>query len=157
MEPPKYKRKIEELRRAFNRIERFYLNYIIDEDSFNGPKDYVLTFFRIGYELKEALKKTSGNPNMDGNNGEVENFVNNNLIIAIGLDITNQEKHVNLTNNRSGKKVGKINTHVHIFDPNGKDRTEMTIEIDGVKEDCLKLAKNNLKAWEDFLIYKNLI
>lgn len=157
METLKYKRKWEELKRALNRIEKFYLQYIIDEDSFSGPKDYVLTFFRVGYELKESIKKTSGIISMDGSNGEVETFINNNYIIALGLDITNQEKHVNLTSSRSGKKIGTIISHVHMFDPQGKDRTEMTIEIDGIKEDCLKLAKENMETWENFLKNKNLI
>lgn len=85
MEPPKYKRKWEELNRALNRLEKFYLKYIIDEDSFNGPKDYVLTFFRVGYELKEAIKKTSGIDSLEGRNGEVETFVNNNYIISLEI------------------------------------------------------------------------
>jgi len=157
MEPPKFQRKWEELCRSFNRLEHFYNGLIDNVDSFQGPKDYVLTFFRVGYELKEALKKTGGIKDFDGHNGMVENFVNTNPVIAMGLDITNQEKHVDLQRARSGSKIGEINTHIHMFDPSGKDRTELTVEINNEPRDCLEIARENMKAWKKFLLDTDLI
>ena len=157
MEPPKYRRKWEELNRAFNRLEQFYLGVIDQQDSFQGPKDFVLNFFRVSYELKESLKKTSGIIGLDGYCGEVESFVNSNQYISLGLDIANQEKHVSLKDNRSKQTIGIINSHVHILDPNGKDRTELTIEINSVPKDCLRIARENIEAWKIFLTSKNLV
>ena len=62
MEPPKYQRKWEEINRAYNRLEKFYAGLIDEDDSFQGPKDFVLNFFRVSYELKEALKKVGKDP-----------------------------------------------------------------------------------------------
>ena len=153
MEPQKYQRKWEELNRALERLKKFYENYVQDEqDSFQGPKDFVNNFFRISYELKEALKKSNNVPDsLKGYNGEVEKFANSNQWIALSLDITNQEKHINLSNNRTGKQIGAITSHVHIFDLNGNDRTELKIEIDNKKEDCLELAEKIVDAWKTFL------
>lgn len=156
MEPQKYQRKWEELNRALERLKKFYENYVQDgQDNFQGPKDFVNNFFRISYELKEATKKadTVSSTLPD----EVEQFVSTNEWVALSLDITNHEKHVSLRRSRTGKQIGAITSHVHIFDPNGNDRTELKIEIDGQKEDCLKLAEKIADAWKTFLIDKKLI
>lgn len=160
MEPPKYQRKFEELQRAYTRIEKLYNGQIINEpgeDSFQSPKDVVLNFFRVCYELKEALKKAPNtSQGLQGHNGLVETFCNNEPCIALSLDIANQEKHVGLNNSRSGKQIGVINTHLHMLSHDRHDRTELTIEIDGKKEDCRTLADNILKAWEKFFKVNNL-
>ena len=156
MEPQKYQRKWEELNRALERLKKFYQNYIQDEhDSLQGPKDFANNFFRISYELKEATKKGNNVPSTLPN--EVEQFASTNQWVALSLDITNQEKHVSLSRSRTGKQIGAITSHLHIFDLNGKDRTELKIEIDGKKEDCLELAEKIVDAWETFLIDKNLL
>ncbi len=156
MEPQKYQRKWEELNRALERLKKFYKSYVQDgQDSFQGPKDYANNFFHISYELKEAIKKADNLPVtlLD----DVEQFAGSDQWVALSLDITNQEKHTNLTRKRTSKQIGSITSHVHIFDPNGKDRTELKIEIDGKKEDCLELAEKIVKAWKTFLIEKSLI
>lgn len=156
MEPQKYQRKWEELNRALERLKKFYENYVQDgQDSLQGPKDYANNFFRISYELKEASKKAENIYSTLPN--DVEQFASSNQWVALSLDITNQEKHVSLSRGRTGKQIGAITSHVHIFDPNGKDRTELKIEIDGQKEDCLKLAEKIAEAWKTFLIDKKLI
>lgn len=156
MEPLKYQRKWEELNRALERLKKFYQNYVQDgQDSFQGPKDYANNFFRISYELKEAIKKADNIPTTLPN--DVEQFASSDQWVGLSLDVTNQEKHINLIRGRTGKQIGLITSHVHIFDPNGKNRTELKIEIDGKKEDCLELAKKIVKAWKTFLIDKSLI
>lgn len=156
MEPQKYQRKWEELNRALERLKKFYQSYVQDgQDSFQGPKDYVNNFFRISYELKEAIKKANNVPATLPK--DVEQFASSDQWVGLSLDITNQEKHINLTRSRTGKQIGLITSHVHIFDPNGKDRTELKIEIDGKKEDCLGLAEKIVEAWKTFLIDKSLI
>lgn len=154
MEPPKFARKYEELRRAYSRIEKLYSGQIINEpgeDSFQSPKDVVLNFFRVCYELKEALKKDPNvSQTLKGHNGLVETFCNTDQFAALSLDITNQEKHLGLNIGRSGKQIGIINTHLHLLSPDGHHRTELTIEIDGKKEDCRNLAKSTIESWEKF-------
>ena len=154
MEPPKYQRKWEVLNRAYARLKDFYSGRIDQLDSFQGPKDFVYSYFHATYSLKEALKELEG---FGGRDGLVESFIATELPIALGIDISNSEKHGALRDSKSGKSIGVVNTHVHIFDPNGKDRTELTIQIGGVKEDCLALVTSNLKAWERFIRENNLI
>jgi hypothetical protein len=87
----------------------------------------------------------------------VEEFASCNQWVALSLDITNQEKHVKLTRSRTNKKIGLITSHLHLFDPNGKDRTELKIEINEEKKDCLKLAEKIVEEWKTFLIDNELI
>ena len=159
MEPPKYQRKWEELGRAHRRLKKFYQEFVNDgEDSFQGPKDFVLNFFRVHYELKETLKKSEGIPDdFKGYDGKVETLINANEWLSLGIDITNKEKHVILKDGRSNKHVGHILSHVNMFDPEGKDRTEMRIEIDGQQIDTLEIAEKIISEWETFLINHKLI
>jgi hypothetical protein len=155
MESVKYQRKWEELNRTLERLKKFYENLIQDGlDSFQGPKDFANNFFRISYELKEAIKKSNVSLTLAN---DVEQFASSNHWIALSLDITNQEKHVELNRSRTDKQIGPISSHIHILDPHRKDRTELKIEIDGQKEDCLKLAEKIVDAWKTFLTDKNLI
>jgi hypothetical protein len=154
MEPQIHQRKYESLSRAYIRLNEYYLGKIDKQDSFNGPKDFVYSYFHATYSLKEALKNLEG---MGGRNGLVETYVINEPDVALGIDISNLEKHVELKDSKSGKNIGKLISHIHIFDPQGKDRTELTIEIDGIKIDCLDLAKNNLKAWKNFMASNNIV
>lgn len=131
MEPPIYKRKWESLSRAYTRLHEYYSGKIDEQGMFNGPKDFVYSYFHATYSLKEALKNLDG---MGGKSGTVETFVITEPNVALGIDISNSEKHGELKNPKSKKVIGKLNSHVHIFDPQGKDRTELTIEIDGVKK-----------------------
>lgn len=140
------------MNRHFIRLEKYYLGYIDNDDSFNGPKDFVDSYFHATYSLKEALKKID---NLEGS--IVESLIDKNNNIALGIDISNKQKHIDLNSNRSGNVIGKINTHIHVLDPQGNDRTELTIEIDGKKKDCLKLAKENLGEWGLFLKKHRLI
>lgn len=80
----------------------------------------------------------------------MESYCNDNENIALSLDIANQEKHVSLSRNRSNKIIGIINTHLHLFSPDGKDRTELTIEINNEKKDLKEIAKMVLQKWEEF-------
>lgn len=159
MEPPKYQRKWEELGRTHRRLKKFYSEFVQDgEDDFQGPKDFVLNFFRVHYELKESLKKSDGIPEeFRGHCGKVESLINSNEWLALGLDITNKEKHVILRDGRSNKEVGSITSHLNIFDPNGRDRKEMRIQIDGKPIDCLEIAEKIVKEWKTFLTEHNLI
>jgi len=145
MEPPTYQRKWETLLRSYTRLHEYYFGKIDKQDSFNGPKDFVYSYFHATYSLKEALKK------LDGMSQKVETFIVSEPNVALGIDISNSEKHGALNDSKSQKLIGKINSHLHIFDPQGKDRTELTIEIDGDKVDCLNLASKNKQAWEKFL------
>ena len=159
MESTKYQAKWGELNRALIRLRKFYEKYIQDDlDSFQGPKDFANNFFHISYELKESLKKSDKIPeDFKGYDGKVEKFCSSNRWIALSLDIANQEKHNKLKDARSGKKIGSITSHIHIFDPEGKDRTELKIEIDGQKEDCLELAIDIVNSWKNFLTENNLL
>ena len=120
------------------------------EDTFHSPKDVVQNFFQICYELKEAIKNDIASPLHHLKNGAVENFCNSDSYISLSLDIANQEKHVTLRTPRSGKTIGTINTGIHIFSPDWKNGTRLTIEIDWVKEDCLVLSKHILDSWNAF-------
>jgi len=142
-------RKWESLSRAYARLHDYYLGKIDQLDSFNGPKDFVYSYFHATYSLKEALKNLEG---MGGKNGIVETFIVDEPNIALGIDISNSEKHGKLNDPKSKRVIGKVNAHVHVFDPSGKDRTELTIEIDGEKTDCLVLATKNFETWKDFMI-----
>ena len=153
MEPPTYQRKWEALSRAYTRLEEYYKGKIDKQDSFGGPKDFAYSYFHATYSLKEALKEIDG---MGGKGGVVENFVTSNLDIALGIDISNSEKHGELKDSKSKKSIGKLNSHVHIFDPGGKDRTELTIEIDGIKTDCLELATKNFESWKEWMEMNNI-
>lgn len=150
-----WKRKYEELERCLNRIKRFYDGLIISdhgEDSLQSPKDFVRNFFRVSYELKEALKHQSVT-NIPSQT--IEEFSKENPWAGLGIDIANQTKHGwwNIIGGRrkTNKKIGQINTGVHLMSPDGRDRTELTIEIDGKKEDCLELAEKTFHAWSEFL------
>lgn len=149
MEPLNYQRKYESLKRSLKRLEEFYLGKIDNSDSFNGPKDFVFSYFDCTYSLKESLKSTKGI--------NVEGFINNNTIIALGIDISNINKHGELDRPKTKFLVGRVNTHIHILGPKGKDRTELTIEIDGIKNDCLNLARSNFNVWETYLLDNNLL
>lgn len=149
MEPPAYQRKYEALNRSLKRLEEFYLGKIDDSDSFSGPKDYIFGYFDCTYALKESLKYL---PDV-----EVEKFVTSESIVALGIDISNKNKHGQLDKSKTNHVIGIVNTHLHIFDPHGKDRTELTIEIDGEKKDCLKLAKENFEYWREYLLKHSLI
>ncbi|MDQ5931847.1 MAG: hypothetical protein QG607_549 [Patescibacteria group bacterium] len=159
MEPSKYQRKWEELHRALNRLQKFYKNYIHDgEDNLQGPKDFANTFFRISYELKEALKKSDEIPlKFKGYKGDVEQLISSNQWIALSVDIANQEKHIHLNQDRAGKQIGSITSHIYLHSPNGNNRTELKIEINGKKEDCLELSEKVFDAWKAFLIKNKLI
>lgn len=156
MSTQKYERKWEELNRAIARVRKFYKNYVQDGlDSFQGPKDYIHNFFRISYELKEALKNSEKQLNVSPQN--VEDFSRTNDWVALSIDITNKEKHNELKDSRTGKSIGVITSHIHLFDPKGMNRTELKIEIDGRQEDCLQLAEKVIKEWKIFLTNKDLI
>lgn len=156
MEELKSMRKIDEMKRIINRIEKIYDWIIINEsweDSFQTPKEQVLNFFRCCYELKENIKIEF--PQL---RQIIEKEIDKNIRISIVLDWANQEKHWNLNNSRSQKAIGKINTHIHIFDPNWKkDRTELTIEIDNNKIDCLDLLKKAKTERDGILNKLNLV
>lgn len=154
MEPPVYQRKWESLSRAYIRLDEYYSGKIDKQDSFNGPKDFVYSYFHATYSLKEALKNLDG---MGGKSGIVETYIINEPSVALGIDISNSEKHGKLKYYKSKKTIGKLNSHVHIFDPFGKDRTELTIEIDGLKTDCLDLATKNINAWKEFMTNNKII
>jgi len=148
-------RKFEELKRCSSRIEELYLGKIITgngEDSWQSPKDLVRNFFRVSYELKETLKQ---DPTSKFTGAEVEKFCTNSQYAGLGIDIANQTKHgfwnIIWKRRKTNKKIGVINSGVHIITPDQNDKTEVTIEIDGVKEDCLKLTKNILIEWEGFI------
>lgn len=149
MEPPVYQRKYEALNRSLKRLEEFYSGRIDTIDSFSGPKDYIFSYFDCTYALKESLKFL---PDL-----EVEKFVASSSVIALGIDISNKNKHGQLGKPKTMYVIGIVNAHVHIFDPQGKDRTELTIEIDGDKKDCLQLAKENFDHWRDYLLHHSLI
>lgn len=153
MEPPVYQRKWESLSRAYTRLEEYYKGKIDKQDSFNGPKDFVYSYFHATYSLKESLKQIEG---MGGKEGVVENFVADNPDVALGIDISNSEKHGELKDSKSKKTIGVINSQVHIFDSQGKDRTELTIEIDGIKTDCLELATKNFESWKKWIEMNNI-
>src|SRR5690606_38553499 len=114
MEPPIYQRKMEIMSRAYQRLNEYYMGKIDQLDSFNGPKDFVYAYFHATYSLKEALKTLE---NFGGKLGIVETFVLSEPAIALGIDISNSEKHGQLSDSKTGKVIGKINSHVHIFDP----------------------------------------
>ena len=144
------------MNRALKRLSTFYKGLVQDgQDSFQGPQDFVRSFFHISYELKESIKKANNMPSTLSS--DVEKFARCNQWVALSLDIANQEKHVTLDRSRTGKKIGVITTNVHVLDPNGRDRTELKIEINGKKEDCLELAKETIDVWKAFLIEKKLI
>lgn len=85
MEPNICQRKWEEMKRALNRLQQFYKNFIEDgEDSFQGPKDFVNNFFRISYELKEVLKLSCEKSIPQE---IVEDFAKSNEFVALSLDI----------------------------------------------------------------------
>ncbi|MFA7309054.1 MAG: hypothetical protein WC045_03210 [Patescibacteria group bacterium] len=152
MEPSKSQRKYEELQRSCARIEDLYKGLIINnegQDTLQSPKDILLNFFRVCYELKEALKRDPTLP-IEFKDG-VEKFWKTNRYAALSLDVANQEKHITLgSNNKSGHRIGKINTQIHSLSPDGKpDHTRVTIEIDGVAQDGLDLAKKVLLAWKE--------
>jgi len=113
MEPPIYQRKWESLSRSYIRLDEYYSGKIDQQDSFNGPKDFVFAYFHATYSLKEALKNLDG---MGGRNGFVETFIINEPNVALGIDISNFEKHAELKDSKSKKVIGKLNSHV-ILDP----------------------------------------
>lgn len=149
-------RRIDEMNRIINRIEKLYDWIIINEsweDSFQTPKEHILNFFRCCYELKENLKVEFSQLRQ-----VIEKEIDKSIWIIIVLDWANQEKHWNLRNSRSQKVIGKINTHIHIFDPNWKkNRTELTIEIDNNKIDCLDLLKKTKTERDEVLKKLNLV
>jgi hypothetical protein len=156
-----WKRKYEELERCLNRIKKFYDGLIVSEsgeDSLQSPKDFARNFFRVSYELKEALKHesvTNISPKI------VEKFCKENPWTGLGIDIANQTKHgwwnVILNHRKTNKKIGKINTGIHFLSSDGRRRTELSIEIDDKKEDCLCLAQRIFDAWRNFLEINKLI
>lgn len=153
-----YLRRWEELNRTLNRLRDFYNGEKDKQDSLQGPKDFVLNFFRVCYELKETLKKDANLVGFDGQYGLVESFINNNPDVALGIDIANQNKHLILNNRRrSTNNIGTINGHIYLSLPSGKSRVEITINIDDIAQDCLKIAESNLNSWKRFLSYHNLI
>lgn len=149
MEPPVYQRKYEALNRSLKRLEEFYSGKVDNTDSFNGPKDYIFSYFDCAYALKESLKYSA--------DIEVEKFVAGDNVVALGIDISNKNKHGQLDRPKTQYVIGIVNTHVNIFDPQGKDRTELTIEINGDKKDCLKIAKENFDHWREYLLKHSLI
>lgn len=143
-----YQIKYEALNRSIRRLEEFYSGKIDNIDSFNGPKDYVFSYFDCTYSLKESLRKVAVI--------DIEKFILENNIIALGIDISNKNKHCKLDRPRTKHIIGKVNTHIYIFD-HVKDRTELTIEIDGIKTDTLALVKENFACWKSYLIINSLI
>jgi hypothetical protein len=153
MEPEKFTRKYEQLERAYGRIQRLYNGQIMNEegeDSFHSPKDVVRNFFQICYELKESLRFDPNSPtHLSANKWAlVEQFCNSDFYVSLSMDIANQEKHIILHKPKTNKKIWEINTGIHILSPT--NRTELTIEIDGKKEDCLRLTSNILASWRKF-------
>ncbi len=157
---PAWSRKYEELNRCLTRIQKLYNGTIIGgdgEDSLQSPKDYARNFFRVSYELKEMLKE---DPNIHIPSNEIEKFCKQDPWVGLSIDIANQTKHgvwrIFFNRRKTKKTIGQINTQVNLLSPDCKDRTELTIEIDGKKEDCLKMAKEILFAWQQFLQTKRL-
>lgn len=147
-EPEIFIRKWEAVQRSFIRLEEFYKGKIDTLDSFASPRDSVYAYFHSTYSLKEALKSSTlfkDKPHI------VESFINNTEAIALGIDISNTEKHGALDKSKTGKVIGPVLSHLHLLDPSGKDRTEMTVLIDDIQYDCLDLAKKNFNLWKDFL------
>lgn len=146
-------RRYQELNRIINRVDELYAWKIINssgESSFETPKEFILNFFRCWYELKENLKNDF--PILKK---EIENEISLNSSLGICIDIANHIKHWKLDRNpKINKRIWEINTHLHILDQNWKkDRTEMTIEIDNDKTDCLVLLKK-IKAERDNLLIR---
>lgn len=150
MEKP-YQRKWEELNRSLDRIRKFYSDFVQDgQDSFQGSKDFVKNFFRVSYELKESIRKTV--------DSDVEEFINFSRWVSLSIDISNQEKHVSLDKHRrTNKVIGLITSHIYVLNHDGKNRTELKIEIDGERIDCLHLAEKVLEEWNYFLAKGKLI
>ena len=149
-----YQRRYQELKRCLNRIEKIYNWEVIKwegEDSLQSPKDLVLNFFRVWYELKELLKLVDW---FWWYNWVVEWFCKQTPVLLLALDIANSYKHgvLHPGRKRSSYSIWEINTWIHVFDPTWKpDRTELTIEIDWIKKDCFPLCKLVFKHWKDFL------
>lgn len=152
----KSKRRFEEMNRIIHRVKKLYDWIIINdswEDSFQTPKEQILNFFRCCYELKENIKIEF--PQL---RKVIEKEIDKSIWISVVLDWANQEKHWNLKKSRSQKEIGKINTHLHVFDPNWKeDRTELTIEIDNNKIDCLYLLKKTKTERDEILNKLNIV
>ena len=158
---PVFKRKYEELERCLTRLQKLYDGLIINsdgEDSLQSPKDYARNFFRVSYELKEMLKE---DPGVNISSSTIEGFCRQNQWAGLCIDIANQTKHgiwrIFSNRRKTNKNIGQINAHVHVLSPTQTDRTELTIEIDGKKEDCLQIAKKALSAWQQFLQTNNLL
>ena len=138
---------IAELNRNYNRIKDLYDWKIINgkyEDSFHSPKEILLTFFRVWYELKENLKLE---PWLSWYNWVVEKFCKNNDEILLSIDIANYFKHWKLDRPKTNKIIWNINTQLIIFDKYWKDRTNITIEIDWIKIDSIILTTNIIEKW----------
>ena len=157
-----YKRRLEELKRCPLRVQKLYDWQIISEiweDSFASPKDLILNFFRVSYELKDNLKNKKW---FEWHSWLVESFYNDNDndLLLISLDIANIKKHWKHWKQdrkpRTNKKIGEINTHLHIFDPNWKNKTELTIDIDWEKQDCLEMYSNVYKLWDSFFVLNKI-
>lgn len=152
-----YKRRLEEMKRNIARLQKLYDWEVINwlwEDSFQSPKDIVLSFFRWSYEIKELILDFDLNMK-----NIVEDFCRNNYNVWLAIDIANQKKYWTLTRKRkTNANIWGILTWLNIFCPkkNWRNWTEVTIMIDGVKQDCLNLMQKIFKEWDNFLKDNNL-
>jgi hypothetical protein len=148
-----YLNKYSEFQRQLSLLEELYNWKIINnkwQDSFHSPKDIVKNIFRISYELKETLKNFLKKNNNLKDFDKVS-FYDKYPYIAQSIDISNQEKHWKLNNPKSNCTIWIINTGLHLLNPYWKDKTNLTIEIDNSKVDCLNFIKKIIIEWENVI------
>jgi len=115
-------------------------------------RDAIEDFFNQTYHFKDWLKKDENIQSCEN----VELFISSNEVMSIAADYCNAQKHAGLDENkssRSGKLVGKLNTHTRIdFLPTGVQfSSDPEIEIDGSYYNAFDLATSCMKEWELFL------
>lgn len=107
-------------------------------------------FFSRAYHFKDWLKKDSIYRKI----AKVESFVSKSESLILAADYCNANKHAGLDRRpRSGKVVGRLNTHTIIdFLPTGAHfESRLEIEFGEQKHDVFDLATKCIKEWDNFI------
>lgn len=139
--------------RAYERLERIGTNNG-QTISQTDPSDAVESFFNQCHHFKDWLKKDYTVLSKD-----IEHFVSRSLPLSLASDYCNSFKHAGLDKPpRSGKTLEKINRHYDLRigpqEVNTSARLELT--FDGKKYDTVKLARECLEYWDEFLSQNNI-
>lgn len=145
----------------FERVKRFLKRIENQDRDSTDYDDDLWSFFQNCHHLKDWIKN---DPNIEGAEDEVEEFVKSQEDLKICRDLAVRSKHLDLWPMPNGFNAEVISRHVNIYAPVagsrevGTSTRECIIALEGrPTRIALDVAGKAVEAWRKFLSDKYLI